>query len=177
MTIAYNGQANRLGAAFFVVSMMTLVFGGIASVVPLLRDLMRLRAARTWARAVGVGLLVAGLAFTGVAFTPENRAMRLHVDFTVWGWRVIAALSLLLGIAALQARGRYRRIGFVGLVGGGMLTIYAATFIWGPACCSTTAALHFHVVAQKSAAIVVVLTLIAMSREHDGLLPENHHGA
>lgn len=113
MTVAYNGQANRLGAALFVISMMTLVFGGIASLAPLLRDLARVPAARPWIRAVGVCLLVAGIAFTGVAFTPENRAVRLHVDFTVWGWRVVAALSLLLGVAALRTDVRNRRVALI----------------------------------------------------------------
>ena len=163
MTVAHNGQANRLGASLFVVSMMTLVFGAIASLAPLMRDLMRVPAARPWIRAVGVCLLVASIAFTGVAFTPENRAMRSHVNFTVWGWRVVAALTLLLGVAALRAGKRYQRVAIIALAAGAVLAAYAATFIWGPTCCSTAASLTFHVVAQKCAAIVVVATVLAIA--------------
>jgi hypothetical protein len=166
MTVSYNGGANRLGAALFVVAMLALVFGGIASLSPLMRALWSAPSARPWLRAAGLCLLVVCVAFTGVAFTPENRAMDLHVSFTVWGWRFIVLVALLLGVAATRAGARYRLAAVAGFATAVLIATYSTFFNWGPD--GHTEAGHLvYVVAQKVAAVVVALALLTLARAAD----------
>lgn len=163
MTVAYGGGGNRFGAVLFVAALSTLLVGGVLTLKPVVAELLQFPRSRPWAGAAATCVLLTCIAFTGVAFTPENRAMDMHVTFTVWGWRVIALLSLLLGVAGFRAGGAYRRVAYTGLVTGVTLAAYSALFVWGPDG-QNPRGLAVHVVSQKVAAIIVLLALISLSR-------------
>jgi len=163
MTVAYGGGRNRVGAVLFVVSLLTLVAGGVACLAPFVRDLLRIRESRPWAGAAATCVLLTCIAFTGVAFTPENRAMDMHIAFTISGWRIIVLLSLLLGAAAARAGRGYGRAAVICLITGSMIAGYSALFTWGPDG-SNPSGRMVHVVAQKVAAVIIVVALIALAR-------------
>lgn len=163
MTVAHDGQPNRAGAVLFVIAMAALVLGGIGSLVPLMRSLARVPAARGWMRAAALCAAAAGVSFAGVAMTPENRAMAAHVAFTQWGWAFVALLPILLGGGAARAGAGHERVAFLAFTTGAILTAYRATMIFGPECCATDAGLRFHVVAQKCAVVVVLAALLLIS--------------
>ena len=84
MTAAWNGQPNRLGAALFVSSLLILIIGLGSALAKVIRRYASFPPARRWARFAGGFGLLASVAFAGVAMTPENRVMNLHVSFTIW---------------------------------------------------------------------------------------------
>ena len=87
MTVAYNGEANTVGVACFVASMLVMVAGAIAVLGQWVRVYVALPESRGVARAAGaLGALVCG-AFVGVALTPENRVMPLHGGATLLAFR------------------------------------------------------------------------------------------
>ncbi len=174
MTVAYDGRFNRLGAELFALSLLVLVVGLGNVVIAIARRLSGHRAARLWARfAAALGLL-ACLAFVGVAVTPENRVMAVHVTFTQWAWRIIPLVAALLAVASFQTPGLRPRVAMVW----GMLAIlmasYAALLFWGPDF-GTTDGLVFQVVAQKIASVVVIAALLLVAREFDrAVIPPSH---
>ena len=88
MTIAYNHEPNRLGAALFVASLLLLVVG-LGTVVGVIARFLAVDAdSRRWAVLAIIALLAVCVAFAGVAVTPENQLMSLHVSFTKWAWRI-----------------------------------------------------------------------------------------
>ena len=165
MTVAYDGQFNRLGAGLFVLSLLVLVVGLGSVVITISRRLSGDHAARRWARfAVVLGVL-ACLAFVGVAVTPENRVMAVHVTFTQWAWRIIPLVAALLAVASFQTRG-LRRAAVVWAVLAILMASYAALLSWGPSV-ATADGLVFQVVAQKIASVVVIAALLLVAREFD----------
>lgn len=166
MTVAFNGHPNRLGAALFVLSVLLLVVGLGGAAVSIVRYLSSEPGARRWAHLAGVSTVLACAAFTGVAVTPENRVMALHVSFTFWAWRIVPAISLFLALASrsrLQLRRRGALVWFVATL---VLAGYAALLNLGPSG-ATPAGLLVQVVAQKCATVVLILTLLISAVEVD----------
>ena len=161
MTVAYNREPNRLGAAFFVLSVFLLVVGLGHAVLSIARQLAAHPAARRWARSAAVALLLAGVSFAGVAVTPENRAMDMHVAFTFWGWRIVPVVAGLLAVASFHSPGLPRRVAIMWLVVTILLAAYAALLDWGPSV-ATVDGLVVQVIAQK-AAVVIVLAAVLFS--------------
>jgi hypothetical membrane protein len=103
MTVSYSGQRNRFGALLFVGGLLCLITGAALLLLAFVRLCSTSARARRFARAAGALALASCLAFVGVAFTPENRVMSLHVDFTFWAFRVAPFATLLLTFAAHES--------------------------------------------------------------------------
>src|SRR5262245_58674768 len=103
MTVAHNGEANRLGATLFVVALLLLVFGLGAALIGFVRLHAATPAGRPFARLAGlVGVFVC-LCFAGVALTPENRLFGAHIFFTRTAWRLFVLVPLLLVVGSLRS--------------------------------------------------------------------------
>lgn len=100
MTVSWNGQRNHIGAALFVTSMALLVAGMGGALAGFVRLYALTPTGRRFAYAAAVAGAVDCACFAGVALTPENRAMSLHVGFTLAAFRILPFVALLLTLAA-----------------------------------------------------------------------------
>ena len=100
MTVAWNGERNHVGATLFVTSMALLVIGMGGALAGFVRLYALTPESRRFAYAAAVAGAVACACFVGVALTPENRAMSLHVVFTLAAFRILPFVALLLTLAA-----------------------------------------------------------------------------
>lgn len=158
MTNVY-GRPNTLGALLFGFSLLLLLSGLTGVVVGFARLVSSVPGSRRYARTAGAMCAVSCAAFTGVAVTPENRVMELHVGFTLFAFRVLPLASLLLALAsACAAKVPVRvTIAWAGLTGA--LGLYAGFLSWGP----STTTVHgrtVDVIAQKVITTIVVGTLL-----------------
>ncbi|HUP89163.1 MAG TPA: hypothetical protein VM100_07435 [Longimicrobiales bacterium] len=169
MTVSYSHAPNRLGAALFVASLLLLVIGAGICISTVVSSLSRNPGARSWIRMATVSMLLACVAFIGVAFTPENRAMSAHVAFTIWGWRFVPVVAGCLGIAMVRAHAFSRSRIVLWFVSTGLLALYVAIGTWGPSV-TTMGGLTFQVVAQKAAALVLIAALLLLRPEKPRLL-------
>jgi len=166
MTVAYNHEANRLGASLFVASLLLLVVGLGGAVGAIARFLATDAAGRHWARLAGVAVVGVCAAFAGVALTPENRLMSLHVGLTLWAWRIVPAVALLLGMASHRSR-RLRPRAAIAWFGTALLLAgYAGLLTWGPSV-ARPGGLLVQVIAQKLATVVVIVALSLAAKEID----------
>jgi hypothetical protein len=166
MTVAYSGQRNRLGAILFTLSLSIVVTGLGACLIGLVGLYSEAPRSRRFARvAVGVGLLVCG-AFIGVALTPEDRMMGVHVKLTLLAFRAFPVASLLLVFASLSSNAFPRRMAIAWAFLTMMLIAYVAVLSWGPAL-STPGGLRFQVAAQKIVSIGAVGIFVYLSIEAD----------
>ena len=169
MTVGYNHQPNKLGAALFVASLITLVVGLGSSIPELVRLYSTSQRARKLARAAAaVGLLVCA-AFVGVAVTPENRVMGLHIGATLLAFRVFPVLSLLFLLATIYSPVFGPRVAIAWGLLTVALTIYAAIQGWGPTL-ATTDGRFIQVVAQKIIATICVITFLFVTADADRAL-------
>lgn len=164
MTVAYNHEPNRLGAVFFVVSLLLLVVG-LGSVVGVIARFLAVDAGnRRWARLAAVALLAVCVAFAGVAVTPENRLMVLHVGFTQWAWRIVPAVAFFLGLASRHDTRLRRRAAFTWFGTAIVLGAYAMLLSWGPSVAQPDG-LSVQVIAQKVATVLVIASLLIVVAE------------
>ena len=166
MTVAYNGVSNRLGAALFIASLLTLVAGLGSSLAAIIHTLTPERTSRGWATLAAFLGLLACAAFAGVAVTPENHVMAIHVAFTLWAWHVVAAVPVLLGIATFKSTRFDRRAPIAWAVTALLLGLYC-WMITVHFDLSTPTAFKTQVVAQKIATVVIIAGLLYGSREAD----------
>ena len=166
MTVAYNHQPNELGARFFVVSLFLLILGLGSGLAAMIRLHWADPASRRWARAAAACGLFACAAFAGVAVTPENRVMAIHVGFTVWAWRLVPLVAALMAAASLQTPLLRRRVALVWSLLALVLAGYAALLAWGPRVASADG-LRAQVIAQKAATVLLALALIYLAHETD----------
>ena len=166
MTVSYSGASNRLGAALFTASLFVLVAGLGWTLATIVRLLARERAARGWASLGAILGLFACAAFAGVAVTPENRVMAIHVAFTIWGWTIVSLVAVHMTLASFQSTRFHRRASVAWLVITALLALYAWLLRWGPDL-ATPSGFKAQVIAQKVAACVVVLGLMYVAREAD----------
>lgn len=166
MTVAWGGQPNRLGAMLFVVSLCVLVIGYGASLVGFARLHSVSTASRSLARAaLGIGLLVC-LAFVGVAVTPEDLVLSIHVQLTLLAFRLFPCVPLLLALASWKSDVFPPRVAVVWTILAVVLGAYVVVLGWGP----HVRAPHGLVVqatAQKLVAITAVLVLAYQTLEAD----------
>lgn len=166
MTIAYNGQANRIGAILFVVALMLLIVGMGSMVGFTVLFLTSDTSSRLWARLATASLVAVCVAFAGVAFTPENRAMGLHVGFTQWAWRISPAVALLLGVASKRNARLRRRAAVAWFSTACFLGVYAVLLSRGPSV-NHPDGLVVQVIAQKAASVVVIAAVLVAVHEVD----------
>ena len=164
MTVAHDGQSNALGSTLFILSLCILVAGVGGCLVGLVRLYSESPRSRTFARLAGViGLLVCA-SFIGVAVTPENRMLGLHVQFTLFAFRMFPTVTLLLVFATLASDQFPRRVAIAWALLTVALAAYVVVLTWGPAL-TTPSGLVTQVAAQKIIAVVAVSTFVYLSFE------------
>ena len=161
MTVAHNGEANRLGAVLFVIALLVLVVGLGGSLVGFVRLHAATPESRPFARLAGIVGLVVCVCFAGVALTPYNRLHGLHIFFTRAAWRLFVLVPFLLFVASLRSvvpRGVRSAWLF--------LTVMLAGYVWvldfGPRV-SAPGGLVTQVTAQKIIAITAILSFVYLS--------------
>jgi hypothetical protein len=161
-TKTWSGQPNPIGSVLFVVSLVVLVVGMAAILAGLARVYGRTpRAVPPIRVAVAVGLFVCAC-FIGVAVTPENRALSVHVLLTKLAFRAFPAVPLFLGLAASRTEGAPSRVGVAWATMVALLVAYVIVLDWGPRS-STPIGLVVQVTAQKIVAVGAVLLLVYQS--------------
>ena len=168
MTVAYNGGANRLGAACFIASLVLLVVGLGGCVVGFYRQYSSDPKARRLARAAALVALLVCLSFVGVAATPENLVMGLHVQLTFFAFRTFLVSAILFTLAAAAYPRAPRRV----TVAWSGLTVALAVYVWiqtwGPHV-RDPGGLEVQVIAQKLITIVAILVLLYESVQAERL--------
>ena len=162
MTVAYDGRPNVAGAICFIGALCILVLGLGGTLVSFVRRYAVTPAARGLALAAGGVGLLAAVAFLGVAFTPEDRVMHLHLRFTLWAFELLPAAALLLALAARQSRVAAQRVVLTWTLLGALLAGYAGLLAWGPTI-NTPVTLTTYVLAQKVVTVALLLTVAAQS--------------
>ena len=165
MTASYAGQRNYLGAALFVASVAILLIGIGSVIAGALRHYASYPAARPIVRAAsGLGLLIVLLSI-GVAVTPENLVMDLHVLFTRLAWRAAPVFTLLMAVATFRigpsARNSWRGWTATTVV----LVGYVITMELAPI--GTAAGFTVQVVAQKVATLAAVVAALYQAWQLD----------
>ena len=166
MTVAHNGQPNGLGTVLFIVSLTTLVVAMGGCLVGLVRLYARVPESRALARAAGAVALVVCASFIGVAVTPEDRMLSLHIALTRLAFRAFPLVALLMALASRADPAVPRRvtIGWVALAV--MLVGYVAMLDFGPST-RTPSGLVEQVVAQKIVTLAAVVGIVFQSYEAD----------
>ena len=162
MTVAYDGQPNRIGAALFVTSIGLLVVGMGGALAAFVRLYASTARARRFAYAAAIAGVIDCACFIGVALTPENRAMALHVAFTLAAFRILPVAALLITLAAHASPTTPPRI----------VTVWAAltagllgyvVMLQGGAWTATAAGFAAQVIAQKVVVLVMVSVVVWQS--------------
>ena len=162
MTVAWNGQPNRIGAALFVTSMVLLVVGMGGALAGFVRLYASTPRGRRFAYAAAIAGALDCACFIGVALTPENRAMSLHVAFTLAAFRILPVVALLIALAARATPAMPQRIAAAWCVLALVLFAYAAS-LQGGAWAATATGFVAQVLAQKVVAIVMVSVVVWQS--------------
>ena len=162
MTVAYGGGSNRLGASLFVSSLFVLIVGLGGCLLGVVRLFERFGHSRNWARGAGIAGLLACISFSGVALTPENAAMGLHVQFTFLAFRLLPFASFCLTMALRRSGAFPPRTARLWALLTVVLAAYALTFSWGPDI-ATPFGLTFYVMAQKVVSVVLVASMFQLS--------------
>lgn len=166
MTVAYDGAANRLGSACFIVALVLLVIGLGGCVVGFFRQYSANPNSRGLARAAAVVALCVCLAFVGVAATPENLVLGLHVQLTFFAFRAFLVAAILFTLAARANAPE----SWATWAAWGLLTVALAIYVWiqgwGPHI-RDPGGLEVQVVAQKIISIVAIAVLLYESVRAD----------
>lgn len=166
MTVAHNGQPNGLGTVLFVVSLTTLVIAMGGCLIALVRLYSRVPESRTLALAAGAVALVVCASFIGVAVTPEDRMLSLHITLTRLAFRAFPLVALLMALASRADPAVPRRV----TIGWAALTVVLAAYVvmldFGPST-RTPSGLVAQVVAQKIVTVAAVLGIVFQSYEAD----------
>ncbi len=163
MTVAWNGSPNTAGAALFVASIAATVAGFGAGALALGRLCWRSSAARRPAQAASIVAVMVCALFIGVALTPENRAMALHVRLTLLAFRLLPLAALLLLLTTLRSGLFPRRAAVAWGVLSAILAAYVVLLGWGPSV-RTPEGLVVMVVAQKLVALAAAGAVVYQMR-------------
>ena len=166
MTVAYDGRPNTIGAVLFVVSLLVLIVGLGGSLLEFVRLNSTTSGARVWARAAAVAAVLSAMSFVGVAFTPENSAMSLHVNFTLFAFRVLPIAAICMGIATTQSGAFPRRVAVTWALTAVALMAYVGLLNFGPEG-DTVSGLRVYVVAQKLITVIVAGAVFYLSFDGD----------
>ncbi len=169
MTVAYGGKTNTLSALLFTVALTMVVLGLGATLVGFVRLHSRAPMPRSLACAAGVAGLVVCAALIGVALTPENRALSLHIQLVGLAFRVFPIVPLLLATASLRDESVPRRFAFVWATFALVLLGYLCLIGWGPPI-ETPTGLVVQVIAQKVVAVTAVAIVVYQGYQAERLL-------
>ena len=175
MTVAWNGQSNRIGAALFATSLLLLVASVLIILAGLVGTLASIASARTYAKLAGLLGILTAAAFIVVALTPENRLMAVHVQATLLAFRLVPVAVALLAAAAWCGGERQRRNALILTGLATLLVLYAAFLGWGPST-SSLAGLQANVIVQKAVGIMLAAAFLSLSTaiSHAGDDPDAH---
>ncbi len=168
MTVAHDGRANTLGAILFVVSLTTLVAGLGGALLGLIR-LYSDATARRLAGAAGAVALLVCASFIGVAVTPEDRMLSLHILLTRVAFRAFPLVGLLMTLASYYESRLPRRVGLAWAALTVILAAYVGILDWGPRV-SAPGGLVTQVVAQKIVSLSAALIVVYQSYQADRAL-------
>jgi hypothetical protein len=169
MTTAWNGETNRVGAILFIAALLLLIIGLGGVVARLVHLMMPLPRSRTPARLAAIVALAVCVCFAGVAATPENSAMNLHVWFTFTAFRLFPLAAILMAIAVARSGLFSRRAVVTWAVLAVELLIYQGIMTWGPRV-NTDRGLLVQVIAQKAIAVGACLALFLLTFDGDRTL-------
>jgi len=155
MTVAYDGRSNGSGAVLFVLALCVVVIGLGRALLEFVRLYSRSPSARPYAVAASIVGLLVSASFLGVAVTPENRLLGLHIQFTFFAFRVFPLLTLLLAVASFKSSALPRSFGTAWAVLTVVLAVYAVILTWGPTV-ATPGGLVTQVIAQKTVATTAI---------------------
>ena len=164
MTVAYNGQPNRIGSALFVVSLGALILGFGGATIWFIRLYSSTPKSRIFAWGAGIVGLAVCLSFVGVAFTPENAAMSMHVQFTLFAFRIFPLSAALMFLAAWQSGVASSRVVGVWVFVTVSLIAYAAFLTFGPSAKIPNGLVAF-VIAQKCITVAIIGALAFLCRD------------
>ena len=98
--------------------------------------------------------------------------MAIHVVFTLWAWRVVALVAVLLAVATSKSARFDRSAAIAWAVTAVLLGVYCWMISWHFDL-STPTAFKTQVVAQKLATVVIIAGLLHGSREADRARRQN----
>jgi hypothetical protein len=150
----------------FIASLAILVFGLGGCLIGLIRLYSQMPASRPWALAAGAVALVVCTSFIGVAVTPENRVLSLHILFTKLAFRAFPLATLFMALASRADPSTPKRVTAVWIGLTAILAAYVWILDWGPST-RTPTGLVVQVVAQKVVAISAVLLIVFQTYEAD----------
>jgi cytochrome bd-type quinol oxidase subunit 2 len=163
-TVALNYQRNWAGAILFGLAIVLGVFTLGACIVATVRVLSVATAARFLARLAAAGAVLVCVGYLGVAVTPEDRSMGLHLAFGMVAFRTFPVVTTLLALATMRDD-RFRARAATGWI---VLTLVLAGFIavghLGPSV-RTEHGLTVQVLTQKTMALAVIVVLWLESHE------------
>jgi hypothetical protein len=164
LTIASNGEPNRMGAALFATGLGVLSLSLGACFVALVSLYSPSRSQGNLARAAGFAGLVSCISLLIVALTPGNLFPSLHIRFGLLAFHSFPLAALLFTIVTAREP-RFSRRAVVGWL---FLTVVLAANVvvlnWGPAL-DTDAGLVVQVTAQKITFLALLLTFFSESYE------------
>lgn len=169
MTVTYAGRPNGVGALLFFLSVSIVVLGAGGCLPEYIRLYSEPPRSRRLAWMAGGAGLVVCAAFIGVALTPEDRFLSLHVAFSLLAFRVFPVMTLLLACATLYSHVWPRRVAGAWAALTIVLAGNAALLEWGPIL-TTPDGLIIHVVAQKIVAVTAAAIFVYLSFEADRIL-------
>jgi hypothetical protein len=175
MTVAYNGARNTAGAMLFLAALVILVAGFGHAAVAFAALYGRTPRARLFTRMALVAAALACASFIGVALTPEDRAMSLHVAFTFFAFRMFPLVAIFFALAAAHSGLPARRAVAAWMALALELLIYVAVLTWGPTV-ETPAGLSLQVVAQKLITVGAMAALVALTVEGDRMTTWSENG-
>jgi hypothetical protein len=109
-TVAWDGQANSRGAAFFVAGAILLALSGSGCLVALIRVYSSSRIASRFARTAGAAGLLTCAGLIGAALTPVDRSPALHGQFTLLAIGAFPVATALLAATPPGGRGKFQKV-------------------------------------------------------------------
>lgn len=168
MTAAHNGLPNPVGRMLFTVATTVAGTGLVLFFAAFPEFFTRTPTSRRLAIAGTAFGIVAGVCFVGIAFTPADRLLDIHIQFVLWAFRTFP-LAAFLFAAAIVVTGDYPRRYAAAFLGFGVLLVsYILLLEFGPSI-RTPAGLLIQATGQKvivyASIIVVMIQAIGARRE------------
>jgi hypothetical membrane protein len=163
-TVAFNDGRNTVGALLFDVAIIVAVLVLAGTFIAVVRLLSTAPRGAAFARLAGVAGAVVCVGFLGVAFTPLDRAFRIHMVSSLIACYSFPVATTLLAVGTSRD-GRFRARAMLGWA---MLTVVLVSFIGmahlGPSV-ATERGVMTQVITQKIMAVSVLVVLWLESTE------------
>jgi hypothetical protein len=132
LTETYAGQPNTLSAVLFVAA-LTMAGCGLAVFFIAFRQFFLASAAESWLSGIGSCCgVIAGICFVGVALTPANLYLDMHLEFVFWAFRAFPLAVLCYAIAIFRDCRYPKRFALVFVAFGILLVLYLLLIEQGP---------------------------------------------